>query len=163
MEMTLRKALQLAVATENNGIKFYERLAKRFEDNQDVASIFTRLAKDEIAHESEFNKLLDNITEDKPLDQDPEQYDYLRATSISEFFRSDIFDKIDQITDPTDALIMALNFEKSTKMYYEALALTIGESPELQELINHEKGHVTALMKVILTDAKFRTLADSWA
>ena len=87
---------------------------------------------------------------------------FLRATAISEFFRSDSFKDTDAIKDKTEALGRAFAFEKATHQYYQAMRDVIGESSELDAIIEAEKNHVVTLMKVILTDAKFRSLSDKW-
>ena len=73
-----------------------------------------------------------------------------------------MFNNLDDIKDVQDALVNALDFEKASKVYYEAMAELIGDSPQLLEIINAEKEHINALMRVILTNAKFRGLADMW-
>ncbi len=159
--MTLYQAIQLAVITEQNGQSFYAILAKRFEKDPDVADIFQRLSNDEIAHEATFRKLLERTPKDeKPIDY--EKFAYLRALSVSKFFKEGAFKNLDHIRTAEDALSTALNFEKSTKMYYEGLREVLGDEKVLLEAIEEERGHVTALMKVILTNAKFRSLADNW-
>ncbi len=159
---TLKQVLQLAVINEQNGERFYQGLALRYRNDPEVHRIFKRLADDEAAHEAQFQKLMDAAEEDKPADRIYEQADYLRALSISKFFKKDAFKDLDAIKSPEDALVNALEFEKSTLFYYQGVAEVFGDTPELKALIQAEKEHVTTLMKAILTEARFRTLADNW-
>ena len=49
-ELTLRKAIEFAVTTEELGAKFYARAASRFESDAEVGAVFAQLARDEEAH-----------------------------------------------------------------------------------------------------------------
>lgn len=161
-EITLQKCLKLAIVTEQLGARFYERMAHKFADNRDVGQVFAQLSKDEVSHESYFKTLLDKAPPEASMPGDFETQMVLRATAISEFFRQDAFKKFEDIDTPQDALTKALSLEKSTLFYYMTLKETLGEQPQLDELIKAERGHVAALMKVILTNAQFRGLADTW-
>ena len=96
---------------------------------------------------------------------DYERAQYLRAMSISEFFStsSGPFGDPDSIRDRKDALQRAFEFEKAVLGYYQALQELLGDNDVLRQLIHAEKGHVKAVMKLLLTDAKPRTLQDAWA
>ena len=63
---------------------------------------------------------------------------------------------------PQDTLENAFSLEKATLLFYEALLDTLGDDASLSAIIQAEKEHVVALMKVILTGAKFRGLGDKW-
>ena len=160
--ISLRKCLNLAVVTEQVGAKFYDKMAKRFADNPEVGPVFAQLSKDEEAHEAQFKALLEKAP-DEELGGDFETQMVLRATAISEFFRQDALKVFDNIETPRDALVKALALEKSTLFYYLSMRDALGAQPELDALIKAEKAHVAALMKVILSDAEFRGLADQWA
>jgi rubrerythrin len=161
-KFTLREAVELAITTEQLGANFYNGMERKFSDDNELKDIFARLAKDEKAHEAQFKTILKSVPEDKPEEQRYELYQFLRATAISEFFRSDSFKDTDAIKDKTEALGRAFAFEKATHQYYQAMRDVIGESSELDAIIEAEKNHVVTLMKVILTDAKFRSLSDKW-
>jgi len=161
-DFTLHEALKLAVTTEQIGAKVYTRLAKKFGSDKDIAEVFSRLAKDERAHESQFQALLD---QNPKTAETPGRFgvdEYLRATAISEFFKDETFDNFDKIEEPTDALANALAMERATLLFYQAIRDTIGDNTALAEVIKAEKSHLTTLMRVILADAKFRGLSDKW-
>ena len=162
MEWTLRKAVQMAVATEQNGIKFYEALAAKFADDPEVGEIFARLAKDEKIHEAQFKKIAEQTPEGE-ISQDDDQFAYLRAMSMSRFFAGETYNDLTNVETAEDALFEALEFEKSTKAYYDAMTHFVGKAPQLEAIIAEEKKHITALMKVVLTGARFRGLADRWS
>jgi rubrerythrin len=161
-EFTLHDALEIAVMTEQLGEKVYSRFAKRFADDREVAEVFAKLAAEEVAHGQYFQLLLDqNPRTEKEVGRFGVD-EYLRATAISEFFGKDALDKLKQVQTPGEALAQAVRLEKATLLFYHALRDHLGANTALDELINTEKTHLTTLMKVVLTDARFRGLSDSW-
>lgn len=160
--LTVRKAIDMAITTEQLGAEFYARMERKFQKDKELKDVFNRLMNDEKLHEALFKQILEKVPEEKPEEQLYERYQFLRATAISEFFRKDAFVDSDAIKKPADALSRALAFEKSTLQYYEALKDVIGESEPLNEIIKTEKEHVVSLMRVIMADAKFRGMADKW-
>jgi rubrerythrin len=159
-KVTLRKALELAVATEKAGAKYYQRMSESFADNRGVAEDFAQLARDESGHETQFAELLNQVPRDKRLSEEDEAL--LRATVMSEFFDKGGLEDTTDIKTPADALVRAVRFERATLFYYQSLKEVIGESEELDHLIAAEKKHVTSLMQVILSDSKFQGIADPW-
>jgi len=160
-EISLRSALELAVATEERGGKYYVEMAEKFAGEKPVAEIFTKLAKDEANHEAQFKTLLSQVEGAGGKAKDDESYHLVRAAALSRFFDKDQ-KATDDIQSPRDALAQALDLEKSTLFYYQSIKDAIGGSPELDALIAAEKGHVVALTRVIISDAKFRGLSDPW-
>jgi rubrerythrin len=158
-EATPRKALEFAVTTEKIGAQIYQKLAKRFEDNEELKELFTSLAKDEQAHEREFKALLDRL----PVDDNPVQYEqeqYLRAMAISDVFSDEegIGKSVDAISTREDALERALSLEKSTLMYYTALSDVIGTSEAVDAIIAAEKRHVIRVMQLMITGERPKPL-----
>jgi rubrerythrin len=161
-DFTLHDALQIAVMTEQLGAKVYTRFAKRFADDKGIAEVFTKLAGEEQFHERYFQSLLDqNPRTEKEVGRFGVD-EYLRATAISEFFGKDAMNKLKEVATPGEALAQAVRLEKATLLFYHALRDNLGASTALDELINAEKSHLTTLMKVVLTDARFRGLSDTW-
>ena len=162
-ELTLRRTVELAVDTEQRGQCVYNGLADKFSDDAEMSAIFARLAKDEQMHEAQFKQILETIPEgDEPVQIDADSETYIRATALSMFLKYEVFNNLDDIEGIQDALINALDFEKASKVYYEAMAELHGDSPQLDAIIKAEREHINALMRVILTDAKFRGLAEMW-
>ena len=160
--LTLRKAIEMAVATEDLGAKYYQQIAKKFSEDKQIAEVFGQLAEDEISHENQFKKLLDEVpSESDEVGQDDAGL-LLRAAATSQFFDQKALEDTSDIKSASDALTKALAFERSTLFYYQSLKDVIGESEQLQKLIEAERSHVTSLMRVIVSDAKFRGLADPW-
>lgn len=161
-KVTLHEAIQVAITAEQNGQKFYTEMAGKFSDNGEVADTFARLANDEKMHEAQFRKLLEGVGADGAATTDEKADLFLRATAMAPPSAKKAFEDAGGIATAEDALLAALDFEKASAAYYGALAEVMGSSPQLDEIIQAEKEHVVALMKVILTDAKFRSLQDTW-
>jgi rubrerythrin len=160
--LTLRKAIEMAVATEELGAKYYQQIADKFSGEGEVASVFKQLAQDEVAHETQFRRLLDEVPPENDAAGQGDAGLLLRAAATSQFFDKKAIENVAEIETTTDALAKALAFERSTLFYYQSLKDVLGESRELQQMIDAEKAHVTTLMRVIISDAKFRGLADPW-
>ena len=161
-DLTLHKAIETAIVTEQMGAEYYSRMERKFADDPVLKEIFGRLVKDEKAHEVQFKKILEKTPEDNNLQQQYEKYQFLRASVISTHFSKESFTESKHVNNAADALGHALAFEKSTLQYYQAIKDIIGESSQLQEIIEAEKKHVIALFKVITSDAKFRGLNYTW-
>jgi rubrerythrin len=160
--LTVRKAVELAITTEQLGADYYTRMERKFGDMPELKEIFAQLTKDEKAHEAQFRAILKHVPEDKPEDQQYELYQYLRATAVSEFFHKDYFKTMEDVDAADKALGHALAFEKATLQFYQAIQDILGDNKELDSIIKAERGHVLALMKVIMSDAKFRGMGDKW-
>jgi rubrerythrin len=162
-ELTLRKTIQFAVATEEIGAKFYHRMALKFSDEPEVAEVFAQLSRDEQVHQQQFGRLLERVPASFDDQVEYERAQYLRAMAVSEFFgRTGPLQDTDRIQDSAQALAYALGLERAALGYYLAIREQIGESPELETIIATEKQHMTQLMKIITTGAKFRSLQEEW-
>jgi rubrerythrin len=160
--VSLHENIKLAITTEKLGQEFYERLAQKFAGQQEVADVFARLASDEKAHQAQFRVLLDQLPAGQASPGNQEQHDYLQATAMSQFFQQDYFKHMEKIDSVTDALTKALEFEKATLLYYKAIQEVLGDNPQLQVIIDAERKHVLALVRIIPTDAQFRGLGDTF-
>jgi rubrerythrin len=160
-DFSIKKALQLAVKTEQMGADYYEKMAGKFADLTSIANVFKQLAIDEKVHWAQFKKVLDTIpAEAGESNYEPDQF--FRAIAISEFFRIEQFKNANHIETVEDALGAALAFEKSTLLFYQELKNSLGKGEQLDSVIKAEREHVYKLTKVILTDGKFRGIRDSW-
>lgn len=162
-DMTLKKIIEFAVATEELGANFYSRMSHRFSDKAEVSEIFSRLSRDEEVHRKQFSAMLEDLPEQPGITDAPEKREYVKAMSISEFFSDrGPFKDADKIEDRDDVLEMAFNFEKDTLGFYQAIQDVMLESNTLKEIIEAEKEHVRILMRVMMAGAKFRSLQDAW-
>ena len=159
--LTLKKALEMAVVTEKDGAAFYLFLADKYKEDDELHGILTQLSKDEKAHESQFTSILKNLPESAEPAKNSSHFYLIRATSQTEFLKLDFLKDGTSLT-PEEALLHAFNFEKSTLLHYQSIKDVLTDSPQLDQIIAAEKEHVAALMKILITDAKFRGLADKW-
>jgi rubrerythrin len=161
--MTPRQAIEFAVKTEELGQKFYRQLALKFSDQAELKEMFELLAKDEVLHEHQFRKLLEQTPPDEGVSTGPE-FQYLRAMSLSQFFmgRKGLKKRCKKIKDKSDALRTAFELEKAPLQFYRAIREVLGENDTLDSVIQAEKAHLMKVMQYTITDAKFRGLADKW-
>ena len=150
-DLTLRKAIEFAVKTEEAGELFYTKMARRFEGNEEVSKIFTALALDEKAHHETFSRWLAEVPEEPALKSQRERLAVLRAMSMSEFFLGEdgIFKNLEGIETGQDAIRRAYRLEKDTLGYYLAMKEILGASELLDKLIRAEEGHLTAVARYL--------------
>jgi rubrerythrin len=151
-EPTVRKAVDLAIETEEIGIKFYQRVAKKFEDKPEVAETFRRLSDDEKIHAERFRKILE---QEAPEDAPPvstERYrlEYLRAISRSEIFKREQMENLrEKVESMEDALQLAIDLEKNTLHLYLGLRDTVGEHEALDQIIEEERNHIVRIFSML--------------
>jgi len=162
--LTLKKAVAFAIQTEELGEKLYTRFAKKFTSEKEVSDIFRQLAKDEIVHRQQFTKLLEVTAESEDDQGSYETGDYLKAMAMSDIFspKSGPFARVNDVQNGNEALLIAFELEKATLGYYIAMKELLGDNRVLKSIIEVEKSHLVNIMKVLLTDAKFRGLQDQW-
>lgn len=164
IEWTPRRAIDFAMTTEELGERFYHRMANRFPSKPEVAAVFRKLAADEDAHRKQFSELLEAVEKERDDLREFRRKEVLRAEVRQQFFSRSAgpFEKADEIETPADALRHAFAFETAAVDYYESLQDVLGDHQVLRHIVEAEKDHVRALMKVILSDAEFRGTGDSW-
>jgi rubrerythrin len=161
--MTPRQAIEFAVKTEELGTKFYQQLALKFSDHAELKELFELLRQDEVMHEAQFRRLLEKTPPDEGVSTGPE-FQYLRAMSLSQFFmgQEGLKKKCKEIENKDDALGIAFELEKATLQFYSAMREVLGANDTLDSVIEAEKAHLAKVMQYIITDSKFRGLADKW-
>jgi rubrerythrin len=162
-DLSLKSCIEFAVATEEMGAQFYSQLAGKFAGNRELADVFRQLGQDEEVHKDQFSELLNHLPQETGTSK-AENSDYVRAMSMSEFFSRDKgpLANIDSVESRDNALEKVFGFEKATLGFYQAAKDIIGENLTLNEVIEAEKSHITRLMKIMITGAKFRSLQDVW-
>jgi rubrerythrin len=161
-DLTLHKALELATTIEDRAAQRYEALARKFADDESLGGVFAQLAKDEAAHGSHFADLMRGLPDESALEDKEDALNLLRASAASKALDPDHLSRTDEIRSPTDALHQALDLERATLFFYQSLKDVLDNSPEIDHLIDTEKRHVSTLMKVLVTDARFRGIDDTW-
>jgi rubrerythrin len=161
-DITPDKALELASTIEEKAAQHYAALAKKFADDEPLAAVFSQLAEDEAAHENHFKDLSRRMGKPASFEGREEALNLLRASAASEFFHPESLSRTDDIRTPADALHKALGLEKATLFFYQSLKDVLDVSEEVNHLIETEKRHISSLMKVLISDARFRSLDDTW-
>jgi rubrerythrin len=150
-EPTIRKAVELAVETEEVGIGFYQRIAKKFEDRPEIAETFRRLSDDEKIHAARFRKILEGAPENPPhVQSEPDRLTYLRAMSRHEMFQRGTFRKLgERVESMQDALSVALDFEKTTLNVYLGLQDVLGPHEVLDAIVEEERSHIVRIFSLL--------------
>ncbi len=170
--INIRRAVEFAVNIEELGSIFYEEMARKFEQDDEISAIFSTLASDEVAHHHQFEALLaqvpDEITDYSMETTDPnderDPYRLGKAMFKSAFFadKAKLYDAIKAIKTREDALERALKLERDTLGYYQGIAAVLGKNDILDAMIQIEQGHVAKLTEYMITGAKMRGLGDNW-
>ena len=160
-DITLRKAVEFAISVEQMGNEIYDRLARRFKDDEEISKVFSVLAKDELLHEKQLKTLLETVPREEPQGY-AEKWGYLRAMSLSEFFtsREGLTRSLEDVKTRQDALQRAFELERSALGYYQALKEVLGENEVLDSIIKMEREHMVSVMRYMVTGAKMRGLGD---
>jgi len=161
--ITVADCVEFAMRTEEIGAELYRGLAKKFSGDRELSELFEALGRDEVQHGELFRALHDRVVPRFPGQAvTAEQQDYLRAMAMSEVFSGEkgIAKNLEGVRTRDDALERALNLEKATLAYYQAMREVLGADEVLDALIAVEKRHVVKVMQLLVTGAKFRGLAD---
>ena len=156
---TPRRAVELAIATEEMGARFYRKLARKFRRDEHLCELFSALELDEESHERQFRKLLDRVPEEEPKSYAIAN-GILRATARSLFFSksTDVSHAVEEIETREDCLAAVIELEKATLGYYEALRDALGGEPLLDNLVEAERSHLRKATQYMITGAPNRDL-----
>lgn len=160
-QLTLKKAVEFAIKTEELGAMAYAKLARKFSDEKNLEDIFQVLAREEVAHGKAFSAMLSKVP-DVEESEGEERWQYLRAMSISHFFggKGGLLKAADKIKTREDALIRAIGLEKATLQYYEAMKDILEDSSVIESIIRAEKRHVINLMRALMSEGKLHQISD---
>ncbi len=160
-QLTLKKAVEFAIKTEEIGAAAYAKLARKFSDEKDIEDIFQVLAREEIAHGKAFTTLLMRVP-DVEESEGAESWQYLRAMSISQFFsgREGLLKSLDKIQTREDALVRAISLEKATLQFYDGMRDLLDDSEIIDSIIRAEKRHIVNLMRVLMSEGKLHQISE---
>jgi rubrerythrin len=146
---------EIGIQIEKNGRMFYLEVAKRTADHT-IASLFIELAEWEKGHIVLFEmlkaELPDTMRDDNLFDPENELYAYLQAAADSHIFvaSADVAQLAAQCHSPTEALDLALRFEKDSVVYYTTLKQVVADhrgKDKIETLIQEELNHIVILNK----------------
>ncbi|MCX7908607.1 MAG: ferritin family protein [Ignavibacteria bacterium] len=148
--------VELALKVEEKGAKVYNQLAEKFASNSEISETFRLLARDEQIHYNQFLALKKEI---------PETLDNISKTSEEFFNYIDLeryFLLFDSVSELDKILKYAYDFERDTYIFYTAIRDAVGKFEVLDSIIEFEKSHMIKLLQYILTESKFRGIADKF-
>ncbi|HYQ80495.1 MAG TPA: ferritin family protein [Anaeromyxobacteraceae bacterium] len=164
-DVNAASCVAFAIQTEEIGAELYRGLARKFASDPELRELFEGLGQDEVHHGEQIRGLQQRLAprfRDQPVSA--EQRDYLRAMSMSDVFSGPkgLARDVEGIRSRDDALERALNLEKATLAFYQAVRDLVGPDEVLDSLIAMEKKHVVKVMQLLITGARFRGLADAF-
>lgn len=143
--------LNFAIKIEEEGEEFYRNAAKLSEDDE-IASVFNRLAEDEVEHKEFFENMKSEIDEDKKMETYPEEYISFVESYISNVvFPDDDAEKtVKKVDDPLDAVNFAIKAElDSILFYHETMPLmAMSHHKTINRIIEEERKHFMDLLDI---------------
>jgi rubrerythrin len=145
------EVFQIAVRIEVNGERFYREMAGRLDD-EEVKTLFTFLADEEIKHRTFYEEILGQSEPFEPRESYPGEYfDYLRSYASGVIFSQETFEKkLEEIRGASEALDFAIGVEWDSIHFYQELKGLVPESrrEQLDALIAEERKHFVQLTKM---------------
>jgi rubrerythrin len=143
---SIREILEQAIQTEKLGSQLYTAIAKKFDKDDRLRTLFETLAAKEHEHEKTFTDLKEKVS-DSEVENWEEVSHFFRAIVESEFFlgKNKALPSLDHLKDVEAAVRYAISFEKETLLYYHSMTGLVKEKDILDKLINEEKSHIVWL------------------
>jgi rubrerythrin len=141
--------LQFAIRIEENGEKFYKKVAEKT-DIKEVKDFFLTLAEEEVEHKEIFIKMADNIQKYEPAETYPGEYfQYLRSYADNLVFPAEV-EKEMLCADDLECIVdFAIKRELDSIMYYLEVKDFVKESQHkiLDDIISEERKHFIKLSR----------------
>jgi rubrerythrin len=145
------EVFQLAIRIEENGEKFYRKMAEKFAEPT-TRQLFTFLADEEVGHKKIYQEILSTIETYTPHESYPGEYfAYLRSYADNIIFSQKEFDKkLETITDVMSALDFAINAEVSSILYYQEIKNIVPENKhhQIEKIVDEERKHFVMLSEL---------------
>ncbi|MBF0343693.1 MAG: ferritin family protein [Nitrospirae bacterium] len=147
--VSISEIIELAIRTEKLGFSYYNELAQKFRKNEEIHILFNNLADNEAKHAAKFTKLKESLDQSQ-LENWEEASEYMRAYVESAFFMgaNKAVPHMQNISDSTAALGLAIAFEKETLLYFYGMADAVAQDKNrhiVDEIIKEEKSHIVLL------------------
>jgi rubrerythrin len=151
ISFTASDAMEIAVKMEENGQKFYNRMAEKLNDPE-LKKLFLFLANEEVKHKALYNEILKKVGENQWQEDYPEEYyNYLNAYAEKIIFSNQRLDEeIGAIQDSGAALNFAIKAELEAVLYYEEIKKMVGKKDQeiIDQIIAEERRHFVQLTKL---------------
>jgi rubrerythrin len=142
------EVFQFAIRIEENGEKFYRKMADKFSDPK-VKELFSYLADEETKHKRIYEGMVENIEKYEPFESYPGEYfEYLRAYADKIIFDEEALDEQQkQITDPTTAINVAMDNEVASILYYQEIKNLVSKKQRglIDKIMEEERRHFVTL------------------
>ena len=145
--------VEIAIQIEECGKAYYDEALNTLKDPQ-VREVFEYLRDEEEAHASTFETLLSKVTDISAEWRENEDYvAYMRALAANRVFPDPEAARaaVRGMKDDTEAIRMALGFEKDTVLFFYEMRPMVGERdrPLVDRLIAEERKHIRRLSALI--------------
>ncbi len=139
---------QFAIRIEENGEKFYKRMAGKFPDRE-MKKMFNALAEEEVKHAQTYKKMVSKLEKYEPFESFADEYfEYLKAYADKLIFdekssRAEVY----EINDLKKALDFAIDKELDSILYYQEMKNLVseGQRPQIDKIIEEERKHFVRL------------------
>ena len=138
---------QFAVRIEENGEKFYRKVAD-LSDDTNLKNLFTFLADEEVRHKQTFGELLSKIEKYEPSETyTGEYFAYLKAYADQIVFSSMIDRELDEKMNPVSSLEFGIRRELDSILYYLEVKKAVPETQRhlIDTIIDEERSHFLKL------------------
>lgn len=150
-----QELIEFAIETEKLSSVFYEKLARRFSQKEEISNLFFGLSREEQEHQAELDKLYREF-KSAVGSNELERKGALKVISRSEFFmgKDGIYIKYDDIHSLKEALERALQLEQKTCEYYAEIKTLVGHEGDfgsivLDTIIDMERRHIERISSCI--------------
>jgi rubrerythrin len=146
MAKTEMSVIDYAMKAEKDGIAFYMKAAKKFNDKE-LKDVFMKLAKEEAKHLETFIGIKAKL-EKKGADQcfrSESISDYLAVIIREGFFGESMVKRLEKVETVYEACVIAMNAEKNAIMLYSELAKLSKDKDQkkiLEDVTKEERSHI---------------------
>ncbi len=142
------EVIQIAVRIEENGEKFYRKMADQFREPE-IHELFEFLAEEEVSHKDFYDNLYAEFkTYDPPAEHQLEYFEYIKSFANDVMFSQKEFEKnLNSITEVKDALEIAINTELNAILYFHEMKGMVKKEKRdiLDKIISEERLHFIKL------------------
>ncbi|MDO9575889.1 MAG: ferritin family protein [bacterium] len=135
---------QFAIRIEENGEKFYRKMAEKLE-NANMKKVFTYLADKEVKHKKTFEDMVSKVEKYEPPESYPGEYfAYLRAYADNIIFSQEkLEEEMSKIKGAISAIDFAIQRELDSILYYLEMKNLVPESERnlIDGIIEEERRH----------------------
>ena len=144
------EVLQFAIRIEENGEKFYRKIAGTSEEEK-VKELFAFLADEEVKHKETFEEMLPEIEKYEPPEAYPAEYfTYLRAYADNIVFKADIDKELPEEADAIAAIDFGIRRELDSIAYYQETKSFVPKNQQhlIDRIIEEERRHFVQLSEL---------------